>query len=61
MAGIGHLSARLSTSKWPKYVEIIDWLKTCRYVGSKINYVGSNWNHTANASEVTFWTFFDFD
>ena len=63
MAGIGHRSARLSTSKWPKYVEItsIDCLKTCRYVGSKMNYVGSNWNHEANASEVTFWTFYDFD
>ena len=63
MAGIGHRSARLSTAKWPKYVEImnIDWLKTCRYVGSKMNYVGSNWNHKANASEVTFWTFLDFN
>ena len=26
-----------------------------------MNYVGSNWNHEANASEVTFWTFYDFD
>ena len=38
MAGMGHRSARLSTSKWPKYVEIttIDWSKAFRYVGSKI-------------------------
>ena len=38
MAGMGHRSAHLSASKWLKYVEItsIDWSKTCRYVGSKI-------------------------
>lgn len=44
MSGMGRRSARLSTSKWLKYVEItsIDWPKTFRYVGSNLNYVGSN-------------------
>ena len=38
MAGMGHRSVRLSTSKWAKYVKItsVDWSKTLRYVGSKI-------------------------